>query len=457
MPAFNKTTRRIFLFLFPFALFLFTYCQKNTTPVELTRPQVTLSAEAGVIEAWLTVTTEEAQGDTLSLSKGAEVVLTRDGTERLRFALPPAANGAVAETTVVDTGLLPAHSYTYAARLVKNGETAARSNSVPLTTMDTTSHDFSIDIFSFGEKGNSAFWGVEIINDNNIWVSGTIFLKDTYTYDSLGNWIEPYNAAHWDGQQWELKRIPFIGQCSAVDYPPLRAIWAPSENEIYFSNGGSIVRYDGAVFQMDCGMNTLLDGEILKVWGIDSANLYAIGVMGTIVRYNEQHWEKIESHTSSTITDIWGGYDHHINEYIILCTASLSAGERKLLRIHPDGSVTEIDWSSQNQRLHSVWFQDMSNVFLCGGGVYVRNRLGEYKKFTELPAISTNSIRGQGINDIFVVGDFGILAHYSGKSWKQYTYFDEVDKFYSIDYKDDLAVIVGFKNSQAVIYMLRRM
>ncbi|RMH77655.1 MAG: hypothetical protein D6681_20755, partial [Calditrichaeota bacterium] len=158
MLSSNKITRPFFLFLLPFSLFLFTSCQKNTTPVQLPNPQLTLSAEAGVIEAWLTITAEEAQG--------GEVVLTRDGAERLRFS-------AVAETTVVDTGLLPAHSYSYSARLVKDGQTAARSNSVELTTMDTTSHNFSWEIYEFGgQQGSSVLYDVAIINENDIWAVG---------------------------------------------------------------------------------------------------------------------------------------------------------------------------------------------------------------------------------------------------------------------------------------------
>lgn len=53
-------------------------CEKQSTPVQPLNPQLSLTAEAGVTEAWLTVTTGEAEG--------MELLLTRDGAERLRFA-----------------------------------------------------------------------------------------------------------------------------------------------------------------------------------------------------------------------------------------------------------------------------------------------------------------------------------------------------------------------------------
>ncbi|RMH95872.1 MAG: glucosyl transferase, partial [Calditrichaeota bacterium] len=217
----NKSTRPFFLFLLPFTLFLFTSCQKNTTPVELAQTKLNLTAEPGVIEAWLTITADEAQG--------SEVVLTRDGVERLR--LP-----AVPETTVVDTGLLPAHSYTYAARLEREGRTTARSNSVQLTTMDTTSHEFSWEIYEFGGvHGSSVLYDVAIISPTDIWAVGEIHTAETDTFDSLGNWVNPYNAVHWDGIEWDLKHIR-TNACGGVDYPPIEAIFAFSANDILFSH-----------------------------------------------------------------------------------------------------------------------------------------------------------------------------------------------------------------------------
>ncbi|MGB9664445.1 MAG: hypothetical protein ACPL25_05950 [Ignavibacteria bacterium] len=61
--------------------------------------------------------------------------------------------------------------------------------------MDTTSHEFSWEITYLGDGGSSVLYDVAIINENNIWAVGEIYMND-----SLGR-PEPnaYNAIHWDG------------------------------------------------------------------------------------------------------------------------------------------------------------------------------------------------------------------------------------------------------------------
>jgi hypothetical protein len=74
----------------------------------------------------------------------------------------------------------------------------------PIVQIDTTSHVINWTIDEIGEYG-SILRDVAIIDENNIWAVGEIYLKDT-----LGN-PDPkaYNAVHWDGSKWQLKRIFF--------------------------------------------------------------------------------------------------------------------------------------------------------------------------------------------------------------------------------------------------------
>jgi hypothetical protein len=127
---------------------------------------------------------------------------------------------------------------------------------------DTTSHNFTWEKYTFGGGGgDSHLKDVAVIDENNIWAVGEIYMKD-----SLGNdEINPYNAVHWDGKKWELKRIRYYGNCSAVEYPPLRGIWDFSANNIVITNGGSIGWFDGNNVRLDCEVNQLLSGAINKI------------------------------------------------------------------------------------------------------------------------------------------------------------------------------------------------
>ncbi|NOX65840.1 MAG: hypothetical protein GXO85_08580 [Chlorobi bacterium] len=79
--------------------------------------------------------------------------------------------------------------------------------------MDTTSHNFAWETYTFGGvNGSSYLKDVAIINENNIWAVGEIHTEETDQFDSNGVWVKPYNAIHWDGSTWELKRI--LSSCS---------------------------------------------------------------------------------------------------------------------------------------------------------------------------------------------------------------------------------------------------
>ncbi len=113
-----------------------------------------------------------------------------------------------------------------------------------ITTMDTTSHNFTWQTFTFGQHSNSVLYDVAIIDENNIWAVGAIYMND-----SLGN-HDPnaYNAVHWDGIKWDLKRIQFYtfcGQQHTGSYPA-KSIFAFGSNDIWVGMDSSqVVRWNG--------------------------------------------------------------------------------------------------------------------------------------------------------------------------------------------------------------------
>jgi hypothetical protein len=232
----------------------------------------------------------------------------------------------------------------------------------PPNGADTTSHNFTWRLDTLGTNW-SILLDVAIINENDIWAVGAI-QPDPTGVDDI------YNAVHWDGQQWELKRIPFIGPCSAVDYPPIRAIWAFSEDNILFTNGGAIAKYNGSSTFLDCGMNPLLDGAIKKIFATDPSNVYAVGGVGTIVHYDGSSWQKLQSGTTVDIQDIWGAMNPQSGEWEIMAVASFGIGvpqAKQLLRI--DGTtVSTVQDSGLPLALETIWFVPGEEYFVGGGG-----------------------------------------------------------------------------------------
>ncbi len=73
--------------------------------------------------------------------------------------------------------LLPNQSYKFQSVIQSINQSEVNSNELRVTTMDTTSHNFTWQSFEFGEHGASFLWDVAIIEENNIWAVGEIYFK----------------------------------------------------------------------------------------------------------------------------------------------------------------------------------------------------------------------------------------------------------------------------------------
>jgi hypothetical protein len=352
-------------------------------------------------------------------------------------------NLTTADTLLHIDSLLPNQNYSFQVSSIS-------SNKVTATTLDTTSHNFTWQTFTFGEvgAGSSTLYDVAIIDENNIWAVGEIYMND-----SLGN-PDPnaYNAIYWNGVEWNPRKINVLFRGKSIT-PPLEGVFAFSSNDIWFV-GSLPIHGDGEDWEI-YDLRTMVDPNISlsKAWGSNSNNMYFVGRNGSIAHYGGPSvgWQKIESGTTTNIDDIWGFYDKLQNNKTILCAVSnrVTAGDYKILKINNNNSIDSVKWNT-NRRVQSIWFEDNLKLFVCGGGVFINNINNVWQEQPDVPLISTNRIRGIAKNDIFVGGDFGLLTHYNGLSWKVYPEAN-VALFYSLDYKNSALIAVGERNGKAVI------
>ena len=72
-----------------------------------------------------------------------------------------------------------------------------------------------------------------------------------------------------------------------------------------------------------------------------------------------------------------------------------------------------------------------------------------------IPPVGTNSIRGNNINDIFIDGDYGFIAHFNGLNW--HIFNNNYLKGYSrLSFKSDIVAIAGNYQGKAIIEIGRR-
>ena len=84
----------------------------------------------------------------------------------------------------------------------------------------------------------------------------------------------------------------------------LFGVWGSSSTDV-FAVGliGTIVHYDGSAWSaMSGGTTNRLDG----VWGSSSTDVFAVGDYGTILHYNGSAWSAMSSGTTSHLYGVWG-------------------------------------------------------------------------------------------------------------------------------------------------------
>jgi hypothetical protein len=439
----NHKQQETFLLLISFFLFLFSCisCDKTTAPVN--KLQLTLTAPyIGVTEADLLLQTRNTEANT-------QYQLFRDDS------LVSDGKLIQAETIITDTRLLPAHHYSYQSFLIKDQKRIAQSEERQVNTLDTTSHNYTWQTFTFGgEAGSCVLYDCAILSEDNIWCAGAIYLKD-----SLGNPdFNAYNAVHWDGQQWELKRI-YVEYRSQPNLAPLEGVFVLPDGNIIFSSGLPYIP-EGDHWKLyhlwDMGIFDQDDGSVYRIWGTCLQDLYFVGLKGTIVHYNGSSWQKLESSTETQINDIWGTTDFLSAKQNILAVVSdeYHLGDMRILSVHPNRVRDTLNWNF-DRRVMSVWFMNHGGIYVCGSGVRVYHH-GKWK-LLDLTNYFTLRVRGSAANNIFVVGAFGLVLHYNGYSW--HTYPELIlsnGKLLGLAVTDNLVVAVGYTDYRGFILTGKR-
>jgi hypothetical protein len=346
------------------------------------------------------------------------------------------------DTTVIDTTLQPDITYVYQTTAQING-TEQKSDTLQVKTLNTTSHNFNWQTFTFGNPamGSSTLYDVAIINENDIWAVGEIY------DDTTG---QAYNAVHWNGTSWELKRISVLYNGNLIT-PPLYGIFAFSSTDIWLSSGVPVHGNgtDWTQYHLfDMGILNQNDGYLTKIWGNSTSDVYFVGTLGTIAHYKNGSWSKIESGTNALMQDIWGYTDQDSHLSKVMAVAFSSPGEARILSLASNIAVDTLNWPT-NSGLGSIWFNNF-HLFVSGSGVWTyRNNVWE--KMNGVPDYFLNTIRGDKINNLFAVGWTTRMVHFNGIEWQEITNIPPDVGFESVVVKNHKVVAVGFSSSGGVV------
>jgi hypothetical protein len=383
-------------------------------------------------------------------------------------------NIETAEIAVIDTNLIPGHTYTYTANLLTPPPFWAGSSStsqVQVRTMDTTNHNFTWQTFTLGDGiGSSVLYDVAIINDSCIWAVGNIRVNDT-----------TYGAAVWNGVQWSLMIVPAHDYGSTTLYPSIvKTIWAFSSQSVYVATDANLLKWDGQSWSEKSFFMTGIPftGQVNKMWASSENDIYCVGKSGSIYHYTGSGtWLKLESGTTLGLSGIFGLDGNTINA----CGLDYNQSKGVVLRKQGQSWVTVVEGdiidSSElfKPKLYGIteglWIDEKGTVYTVGNFIYQFNRgKWDYARSLAGNTLYSNpgflyrgylhAIRGNASNDMVIAGEINTVRHFNGISWVQigepYQPLNYNAFWYGCDIKNNMMIAVGDEDGRATILLARR-
>jgi uncharacterized membrane protein len=412
--------------------------------------------EIRVTEAWLKVKFTDT-----TVNRSFKIV--RDGQTTFTGRIVTST-----DTVLLDKNLLPNHIYKYKAlRLVD--AVAVDSVLLDVPTMDITSHEFTWQVDTVSTGSTCVVNDVFIVNDTCVYIVGQLNELDSLGKKKGG----VYGVGIWNGQKWKTVKLNDEQNDPIV---PLRGITVFGNTDIWFA-AGSVYRWDGVSLQATLSISRLTlpnaNATIEKIWGRSNSDIYGVGTEGTIIHYDGTNWQLMESGTDVNLTDVWGSPDGSV-----VWAAGYYDDKAGTYLFKYDGTNWKMMYDGTSSRSHltpdsisgvitSVWTNSNNKVFVgAGAGIFLLEDKANWKSrlVTPLGWLRTlpGGMRGNDINDMFIVGTYGFIGHYNGSTCKQYSqFYSNKNIIYSVAQKGNLVVAVGitfgdFIFNKAVVFIGRR-
>jgi len=413
-------------------------CERITRPRLTESAEIELKALAGLVtEAYLRI-------DVKQLPSNSVIKIYRNG------ALWLEGSYSALDSVLHDEGLTPGSSVVYRAEVEKAGEVIGRSDEVRIQLKPTTSHDVTWYIYEFESIGGGGrFFDVAIVNKNDIWVVGEIY----HGYDLV-------NALHWDGSGWEEIRIQ-TNACGGVDYPSIKCVNKLEDGTVIFGHeDASITFYKNRKYENDCSYINEIGAGLWSMFVRDSDHIYIGANKGEISLFNGNKWKKLFSIPELFIQTIWSSNnENNISEVFALASDFYRHPGSWLIKIEGEEASIIADSAEIPRGMAGLWFSSGKEYWLVGDGV-LRSRLSphNWQGFRDFPRYFSHAIAATDINDVWVVGAYGLVSHYNGESWHHYggRKLPPHGLLLSVAVTRDVIIAVGTKSSKGYIVMGQR-
>lgn len=154
-------------------------------------------------------------------------------------------------------------------------------------------------------------------------------------------------------------------------------------------------------------VETPTDRSLRAIWGLHYRHVIAVGDNGTILFFDGNQWQFMESHTQQRLLAVWGTSSDNV----------YATGEEGVMR-HFNGEMWETVETNIQNPLCGIWGTSTDNIFVVGGHGTILHYDGTswHRHYTRWYD-RLNCIWGRNASDIYVAGDNGLILHYDGSRW----------------------------------------
>jgi hypothetical protein len=266
------------------------------------------------------------------------------------------------------------------------------------------SSQFEWTVDTLGAIGSSPT-GVEILSENEIWLSGLYYRTP---YDDQGN------AARWDGQNWEIMDLPARNNVGDISIQSTRTILEQKSSLWFSTQFGSYINYENGTIRSEAFTPGDGRGSINELIAIDSTSFFMIGTNGTLTKVTTEplSFQFIETNTQETI--IAGFFANDTLKLV----AEGPGGIYQIINVvenHAEFELEDTDDISNpiEGPFIDVWHDGSMWYYATNAGVYTKSNAG-YTLFTEYYA---HYLTGNTPNDILITSFFGSLVHWNGQAF----------------------------------------
>jgi len=203
----------------------------------------------------------------------------------------------------------------------------------------------------------------------------------------------------------------------------LDGVWGfDSRNVWMVGNLGTIMKWDGISWQRQESNTTQ---TLSAVWGSSPTDVWAVGTAGTILRWNGAAWSAIPSATSAYLSGVWGSNPDNV--WIVGNDGSI---------LYWNGSSFTRSVPAPKKLLTRVWGLDASNVWAVGlEGTILKFDGTTWMQQNSGTDVSLLGIWGSGTNSVWAGGTGGVITKWNGTAWARELSTDTTQSIYRISGK----------------------